>query len=224
MCGRYSLAEPDKRSLDLRLDIKKWVSEWTGPRYNIAPTQNVLTVVQNGERTAEYMRWGVIPFWSKTDKLKYSTINARDDKLLESRIYKNLLPGRRCLIVADGFYEWRKDGKAKTPMRIILKGNEPFGFAGLWSPWRNPETGEEIKTCTIITTKPNDLLATIHNRMPVILPQEAEAMWLDTRNQNTDTLMSLLRPFPADSMEAYQVSGVVGNSRNEVPECIEPVQ
>ena len=219
MCGRYSLATPDLHGLDDRFTFRGEGLDYE-PRYNIAPTQKVLTVVGHPERQAEYMRWGIIPFWSKTEKTKYSMINARDDKLLESRVFAPLLPGRRCLIVADGFYEWKKEGKERIPMRITLKGGEPFGFAGLWSPWTNPETKEVLNTCTIITTSPNDLIEPIHNRMPVILPYEAEEMWLDSRVQNTETLMSLLRPFPTDSMEAYQVSSLVSSAKNDVPECI----
>ena len=206
------------------MDLKKVAADWAKPRYNIAPTTSVPVVMNRGvERNLEMMRWGIIPFWSKTEKMKYSLINARDDKLLDNRVYAPLLPGRRCLIIADGFYEWRKEGKERIPMRITLKGGGLFSFAGLWSPWTNPETQELINTCTIITTSPNELLAPIHNRMPVILPHEAEEMWLDPRVQSPDTLVSLLNPFPSDSMTAYQVSSMVNKAGVESPEIIEPV-
>ena len=223
MCGRYSLATPELRGLDDRFTFRGEGLDYE-PCYNIAPTQEVLAVTGNGEREAQYMRWGIIPFWSKTEKTKYSMFNARDDKLLESKVFSSLLPGRRCLIIADGFYEWRKEADgSKTPMRITLKGGEPFAFAGLWSPWRDSETLETVSTCTIITTRPNELMATIHNRMPVILPYEAEELWLDYAVQSTGTLMSLLSPLPADSLEAYQVSRLVNLVKNDVSECILPV-
>ncbi len=222
MCGRYSLAYPDLRGLDDRFTFRGEGLEYK-PRYNVAPTQEVLTVVGNGERQAQYMRWGLIPFWAKDEKIGYKMINARAETVAQKPSFKNLLKRKRCLIIADGFYEWRKEAdKAKTPIRITLKGGEPFAFAGLWGSWKNP-SAEVIHSCTIITTSVNKLMAQIHNRMPVILPFEAEGMWLDSRVQNVKTLMSLLKPFPADSMDTYQVSSLVSSVKNDVPECILPI-
>ena len=135
-------------------------------------------------------------------------------------MFKSLLQKSRCLAVADGFYEWRKDGQQKTPMRIVLKSQEPFAFAGLWGSWTNKETGDTIRSCTIITTEPNELLATIHNRMPVILSEEAERLWLDGTVQDPTVLSSVLKPFPAGSMDAYAVSTLVNSVRNQGAELV----
>ena len=129
---------------------------------------------------------------------------------------------RRCLVLADGFYEWRKDGKEKIPTNIFLKSREAFAFAGLWETWKSPE-GETVKSCTIVTTKPNDFVAPIHNRMPVILSEETEALWLDPMTENPSTLEPILTPYPAELMESYEVSSYVNATRNEGRECIHPV-
>ena len=224
MCGRYSLAVPVGLNLEMSLDLKNITESWDKPRYNIAPTNKVPVVLnQDSERRLKMMRWGLIPFWSKTERMKYSFINARDDKLLDSKIYGPLLKERRCLIIADGFYEWIRKGTRKIPMHITLKGREVFSFAGLWSPWENPETNEVTNTCTIITTNPNELLEPIHNRMPVILSHEAAEMWIDHNVKNNETLISLLKPFPSDSMIAYQVTDRVNKPGIDSPDLIKPL-
>jgi putative SOS response-associated peptidase YedK len=193
------------------------------PVYNIAPTQQVLTVTSQSERQAEYMRWGLIPFWAKDKKIGYRMINARGETVAEKPSFRTALRKRRCLILADGFYEWQKLGdKQKRPMRIALKSGEPFAFAGLWESWKDPE-GETIKSCTIITTEANEYLSPIHHRMPVILPQEQESFWLDKEVEDPLALASVIASYPADKMDAFEVSTLVNNVRNKGPEVMDPV-
>ena len=219
MCGRYSLT-PDLDQLQLRFGFRAPDLSYS-PRYNVAPTQEVLTVTNDGnENRAQYMKWGLIPFWAKDAKIGSRMINARAETVVEKNSFKQAFQKRRCLIVADGFYEWRGEGKAKVPMRIIIiNGGDPFGFAGLWETWKSPE-GLLVKSCTIITTTPNAVMEPIHNRMPVILSKEAEAPWLDLTNSDTAELRELLLPYPAHEMEAYEVSALVNSPKNDVVECI----
>ena len=221
MCGRYSL-KADISQLALRFEFAAddVVHE---PAYNIAPTQQVLTVTNDGERKAEYMRWGLIPSWAKDAKIGYRMINARGETVAEKPSFRTALRKRRCLILADGFYEWQKlGGKQKRPMRVTLKSNEPFAFAGLWETWKDPE-GELVNSCTIITTSANELLSPIHDRMPVILPQEQESFWLDKAIDNPVALTSAIAPYPDSELEAFEVSPLVNNTRNKGPEVMVPV-
>ena len=221
MCGRYSL-KADIAQLAMRFEFAadEAIHE---PAYNIAPTQQVLTVTNDGERRASYMRWGLIPFWAKDAKIGYRMINARGETVAEKPSFRTALRKRRCLILADGFYEWQKlGGKRKRPMRIVLKSGEPFAFAGLWETWKDPE-GELIKSCTIITTAANDYLQPIHDRMPVILPQESESFWLDKDVEDPLALTSVIAPYPDSEMEAFEVSPLVNNTRNKGYEVIDPV-
>ena len=200
------------------------------PRYNVAPTQEILTygavtgAARETERGhAEYMRWGLIPFFQKQGtKPPYNTFNARDDRMT-SGMWRNSFRRRRCLVLADGFYEWKRDGKKRTPYRITLASGEPFGFAGLWDEWHDQERDVTVRSCAIVTTSPNDLMASIHDRMPVILPREAHDMWLDNAISDTDALQQMLKPYPADLMQAYEVSSIVNVVKNDSPECIVPV-
>ena len=162
----------------------------------------------------------MVPFFWKQPKLPPASFNARDDKMA-SGMWRNSLKRKRCLILADGFYEWKKDGVTKTPMRIGLKSWNPFGFAGLWDEWSGPDG--PLRSCTIVTTEPNKLLEPIHNRMPVILPKEAQAVWLDQSIQDAEQLTPLLNPYPTEEMEAYEVSTAVNSSRNEDHECVVPL-
>ena len=220
MCGRFTLTS-DLRALELRFNFRGADLDYT-PRYNVAPTQEALTVVRDGENRAEYMRWGLVPFWAKDAAIGSRMINARAEGIAEKPAFRNAFKKRRCLILADGFYEWRKEGKTKTPMRIVLKSREPFAFAGLWESWKAPD-GESLHSCTIATTTPNELIAAIHNRMPVILSEEAERIWLDPEQHDARVLNDVLIPFPAGSMEAYQVSDTMNSARNDTPECVKPV-
>ena len=221
MCGRYSL-KADIAQLALRFEFAADDVEHE-PAYNIAPTQQVLTVTSQSERRAEHMRWGLIPFWAKDKKIGYRMINARGETVAEKPSFRTALRKRRCLILADGFYEWQKlGGKQKRPMRITLTSGEPFAFAGLWETWQDPE-GEVVKSCTIITTSANDALRPIHDRMPVILPREAEAFWLDKTVDDPLALASVIASYPDDELEAFEVSALVNNTRNKGPEVMTPV-
>lgn len=221
MCGRYSL-KADIVQLAMRFEfaVDEVVHE---PASNIAPTQQVLTVTNDGERRAEHMRWGLIPFWAKDAKIGYRMINARGETVAEKPSFRTALRKRRCLILADGFYEWQKlGGKQKRPMRIVLKSGEPFAFAGLWDTWQDPK-GELVKSCTIITTSANEFLSPIHERMPVILPQEQESFWLDKEVEDPLALSSVIVSYPDEGMDAFEVSTLVNNTRNKGPEVMAPV-
>ncbi|MCZ6788963.1 MAG: SOS response-associated peptidase [Chloroflexi bacterium] len=218
MCGRYSLTS-DLDTLQLRFGFRAGDLTYE-PRYNVAPTQEVLTVTGDGsENHARFMRWGLIPFWAKDASIGGRMINARAETVVEKPGYREAFQERRCLILADGFYEWRREGKLRTPMRIVLKNGEPFGFAGLWETWKNPE-GELVRSCAIITTVPNALMEPIHNRMPVMLARDTEELWLDTGNKDTAELRELLIPYDPSDMEAYPVSDLVNKYQNDVPEVM----
>ena len=222
MCGRFTLFS-DLKHIQLTLPIDAVHAKVT-PNYNIAPTQPVLTVVQReGVNILETMRWGLIPSWAKDAQIGYKMINARAETVAEKPSFKRSFQQRRCLIVADGFYEWRKDGTKKTPMFIRLKSKRPFSFAGLYAIWKSPE-GEAVTSCTIITTAANELMRSIHDRMPVILPRKDQRVWLDPAGQDLGRLVSLLKPYPEQSMECYAVSPIVNSPQHNSPECIQSVE
>jgi putative SOS response-associated peptidase YedK len=218
MCGRYTLKTPVSELAE-RFEIEDSPSSIT-PSYNIAPTQQVATVLaENGKRKLEMLHWGLIPSWAKDPEIGNRMINARAETVAEKPSYRKAFQERRCLILADGFYEWQKTDNGKQPFYIRMQDESPFAFAGLWESWRN---GREIRSCTIITTAPNELAAPIHNRMPVILDPEDYEMWLDPDFDERDPLTSLLKPYPADVMEAYPVSRRVNKPSNNEPGVIEP--
>lgn len=221
MCGRYTLTT-DPLALMERFHLTSADVVIT-PRYNIAPTQSVAVVYDVSPHVLSSARWGLIPAWAKDASIGARMINARAETLAEKPSFRNLFRKRRCLVLADSFYEWRKnpDG-TKTPMRVMLTTGEPFALAGLWDIWKTPE-GELLRTCTIITTTPNALIAPLHHRMAAILPPEHEADWLKRDQTDMTFLQSLLRPFPAERMKAYPVSPRVNNVRNDDPALIEPV-
>ena len=221
MCGRYTLTS-DLDELQGRFGFDAEDLPYR-PRYNVAPDQEVLTVVSDGRNRAEYMRWGLIPSRAKDTSIGTRMINARAETAAERPSFRRALRTRRCLVLADGFYEWRVEGRKKIPMYIALKSKAAFGMAGLWETWRAP-SGESINSCTIITTAPNSLIEPIHNRMPVILMPEAEATWLDRSIDDPGTLTELLVPPPAEVMEAYEVSTVVNSPANDTPDCVVPAR
>jgi putative SOS response-associated peptidase YedK len=192
------------------------------PRYNVAPSQQVAVVYDESPNTLSAAKWGLIPSWSKDPSIGYKMINARSETLLEKPSYRNLVKKRRCLILADSLYEWRKnDDDSKTPMRIQLKSKEAFAFAGLWDVWKTPE-GEWLKTCTMITGEPNELVAPIHNRLAIILARDAEREWINPANE-VGHVLSLLKPYPASEMMVYEVSKRVNNVKNDEPELVRAV-
>jgi len=167
------------------------------------------------------MRWGLIPWWADDPSIGSRMINARAEKLNSKGAFKDSFRSRRCLVLGDGFYEWRKQGKVKIPLLFHLKSDRPFAFAGLYDVWKSP-LGPRLTTCTIITTTPNGLVEPIHNRMPVILSKDAEAFWLDPTIEEFDRLLALLSPYAADEMDAYEVSSLVNSVNNDSPDLVEP--
>ncbi len=222
MCGRFTITlEP--AFFQQELELGNLPSEWV-PRYNAAPGQSIPVVRELKSRDVAMLRWGLVPFWAKDDSIGYKLINARSETLLEKPSFKNAFSKRRCLILADGFYEWQQPGvkgAPKAPFRFTLKDAQPFAFAGLWESWRSPEN-EVIQSCTIITCKPNSLLAQIHNRMPVILDHNNCWEWLADKPENE--LSELLRPYPADAMRGYPVGQMVNNPRIDEINLIKPLE
>lgn len=222
MCGRFALhADAETIAQTFELDEAPELS----PRYNIAPTQPapvVLTTGDNAHREFRTLRWGLIPSWAKDAVIGAKMINARAETVAEKPAFRSAFTHRRCLILADGFYEWQKLGRGKQPIYIRLKSGEPFAFAGLWERWESPDDGP-IESCTIITTTPNDLVQPIHDRMPVILHRESYGRWLDPGNTNSEALATLLTPYSANEMEAYSVSARVNSAANDDPTCIERI-
>jgi putative SOS response-associated peptidase YedK len=221
MCGRFTLTiDP----ADLK-EAFPWLSIHDDliPHYNIAPTQPVAVVPNTGENKLDYFIWGLIPSWSRDPSIGSRLINARAETLAEKPAFRVAFRRRRCLILADGFYEWQSitGSKSKTPIYIQLKSKQPFAFAGLWDIWTHPD-GSEIRSCTIITTQPNELIEKIHNRMPVILPPQSYTQWLDISENRPEPLSKLLLPYPAEAMTSYQVSKSVNSPQNDTPECIQP--
>ena len=221
MCGRYTLI-----NLAAVSQAFPWIIEpipEQPARYNIAPTQPVLVVANNRADRFEHFHWGLIPSWAKDPAIGNRMINARAETLAEKPAFRAAFRRRRCLVPADGFYEWRKepDGKTRTPVYIRRKDGAPVTFAGLWEVWRG-EDGGEIPSCTLVTGEPNEVVKPIHDRMVVILPRERHAQWLDPKEQPPESLAELLKPYPAGEMEAYEVSRTVNNPKNDTPACIEP--
>ncbi len=221
MCGRFtriSLLEDIIEAFDvaeIACDL--------GASYNIAPTQPIAVIQeQSGTRRLVTFRWGLIPHWAKDASMGNKLINARAETLTQKPSFRQAFKKSRCLIVADGFYEWQTRGTSKVPLYIKLKSGEPFGFAGLYEYGMSPE-GTSIGTCAIITTEANELMRPIHNRMPVILPKEHYTLWLDPTIEDETLLLPLLQPFASDEMEAYEVSRLVNSPRNNSPACIQPV-
>ena len=192
------------------------------PSFNVAPTDKVAVVLNNGVKQLVAMRWGLVPFWATDPKIASKHINARAETLTVKPAFKDAFKRRRCLVVADGFFEWQKQGATKIPMFIHLEPERPFGFAGLYEIW-TPPLGEKLVTCTIITTEANELVRPIHDRMPVILPKDAEDFWLDSAVEDHTRLLDLLQPYQASDMSAFTVSKLVNSVKNNSPECIEPV-
>jgi putative SOS response-associated peptidase YedK len=221
MCGRYTVAV-DPQLLAERFNIA--LPDDVEPRYNVAPSQPVLTITERSAgRELLIARWGLVPHWAKEPKAGFKMINARAETLAEKATYRQLLTRGRCLILADGFYEWRldPDGK-KRPVRFALDDGAPFGFAGLWTVWRDPESNDPLFTCTIVTTNANSLVAPVHDRMPVILPRENEEAWLD-RGVPVDQALALLQPYPADRMSAADASTLVNSADNDDVRLLDPL-
>ncbi len=223
MCGRYTLSTPSD-DLALLFDISELMP--LPPRYNLAPTQEaaVVRVTEPGAaRRLDLLKWGLIPYWAKEAAIGNKLINARSETAVEKASFKTSFKKKRCLIPADGFYEWKKEGKLKQPYLIHRKDGKPFAFAGLWSIWRDPERGQPVETFTILTTDANDLMRPLHDRMPVILDRENFDLWLDPKMEDTAKLQPLLVPHSSEDFEAFPVSRLVNSPTNDLPNCIEPL-
>ncbi len=209
MCGRFSFSKPERQLLLNRFGLKKIEIE-LNPRYNIAPSQKVPVIFNSSPDTLSEAQWGLIPFWAKDEKIGYKMINARAETVADKPAYRDPFRKKRCLIIADSFYEWNKKGGRKTPYRIMRKDSGFFAFAGIYDQWK------DITTCSIITTEPNELLKKIHIRMPVILNKEDEGRWLEKPDKG------LLKPYPAEGMKMYEISSLVNKPENDSEEIMKP--
>lgn len=224
MCGRVNQRTP------LTVLAKQFAAEtkllWSGARFNVAPTQDMLAVRQ-GESGREIvaLHWGLIPIWAKDKKIAYSTINARADTVATKPAFRSAFKSRRCLALVDGYYEWLREGKSKLPFHYQIDDGKPFALAGLWESWRGPDGKSEtpLESCALITTEANELAAEVHDRMPVILDPCDYDAWLDPANQDKDELQRLLLPFDSGRMTVTPVSTYVNNARNQGPKCIAPI-
>jgi putative SOS response-associated peptidase YedK len=226
MCGRYTFISPAP-AIEERFDAR--FTEEMPPNYNAAPSQHLPIITNSAPGQIQLVQWGLVPGWVKDIKTALKPINARAETLAEKPSFRQLLQRKRCLVLADSFYEWQqvappagsKGKKAKVPHRILLSNEQPFAFAGLWDEWADRETGEVLPTFTIITTEPNDLMASLHNRMPVILPdRKAELAWLDD-GVSADAHQHLLRPYATELMQEYTVSTLVNSPAHNSPDVLE---
>ena len=220
MCGRFTLRSPADTIASL-FDTLPVAGFHYAARFNIAPTQNVPVVyARDDRRHMSLMHWGLIPSWSKEPKAIYGTINARPDTLASKPAFRSAYKSRRCLVIADGYYEWKAEGKKKQPYLYEIEGGKPFAFAGLWEQWWGEDKdATPLESCTIITTEANKLASEIHNRMPVILSPNDYDLWLDPTVKDTAKVAPLLDQFPEQRMSVRAVSTFVNNARNEGPEC-----
>jgi putative SOS response-associated peptidase YedK len=243
MCGRFTLTDPDQ---DLAAQFSLPEIPEMVPRYNIAPTQQVAavrvvampdsaeaarTAATGDARELAMLQWGLIPFWAKDPKIGARMINARSETVAEKPAFRAAFRRRRCLVVADGFYEWQKTERGKQPFYIHLRDRRPFAFAGLWEHWKGPAElaeqstlgqGVAIQSCTLLTTAPNDLIRPLHNRMPVIVRPDDYDLWLDPEVRQIERLQPILDAYPTEEMVAYPVSRFVNKPGNDDPRCIEP--
>ncbi len=223
MCGRFTLSAPGEVVGEL-FELAEVPT--LSPRYNVAPTQPVAAVLLTRDAVADrrltMLRWGLVPSWADDPGIGARLINARAETAASKPAFRAALRSRRCLVVADGFYEWKKTTRKKQPYYIRMLDRAPFAFAGLWERWEGPD-GSAINSCTLLTTEPSDLIRPLHNRMPVILEPRHYSMWLGPADIPADTLPRLLGPFPTPSMTAYPVSTLVNDPANDSPRCIEPL-
>lgn len=218
MCGRYRLSAVER--VEERFETEQ-IDEVLHPRYNIAPSQEVpISRQADDRRSVSFARWGLVPFWAKDASVGYKLINARAETAAQKPAFRQSFAMRRCLIPADGFYEWSKLQKIKRPFLLGMSDDSLFGFAGLWDVWRSPE-GNLLESCTILTTTPNTLVSDLHSRMPVIIPREHYEKWLAAP---APEVAKLLLPFNAGLMRRYEISSLVNNPKNENPDCITPAE
>lgn len=220
MCGRFTLTSPAQVIADA-FGIEP--PSGLEARYNICPSQAVLAVrrvTADGGRSTAFLHWGLVPHWMKEPPKDARMINARSETAADKPAFRDSFKSKRCLVPADGFFEWRKESGGKQPYLIRWKTSEPFAIAGLWASWRRDD-GPRLESCALLTTTPNELMEPIHDRMPVILPRDAWDLWLDPGVAEVERLEELLVPAPASAMEAFPVSTHVNNPRNDDPKCLE---
>ena len=219
MCGRFAFYSPHEAIVRLfHVDEAPEVE----PHYNIAPTQYIAAVRadRDDRRKLSMLYWGLVPWWSKEKAGAAKLINARAETVRDKPSFRDAYRRRRCLILADGYYEWQRATAVKQPWFIGLASGEPFGMAGLWESWRNPADGERLESCTIVTTAPASSIAQIHDRMPVILPASTHAVWLDPANDDVARLDPLLAPYPSELLTSHPVSRRVNSARNDEPDLV----
>jgi putative SOS response-associated peptidase YedK len=224
MCGRYRLSRR-KQLVEEYFGAVSEEYDWN-PRYNIAPSQPVVVIGQDTRepvRTLSTTRWGLVPSWAKDPSIGYKTINSRSETVATTASFREPFRSQRCLLPADGFYEWKREGKTKQPYCFEVNDGELFAFAGLWDRWKSPQ-GDVVESCTILTTTPNPLLADIHDRMPVILNPDHYDLWLDPAFRNTASVSQMLKPFDATIMRRYPVSTRVNQVQNDDADCAMPIE
>lgn len=221
MCGRYTLTLTKDGIRAEIPTIGSFGIPWK-PRYNLAPTNIIPAIISAEPTSLNGLRWGLIPSWAKDESIGQKLINARGETLNEKPSFKHIFKRRRCLIPADGFYEWQPVGRRKQPMYIRLRESRLFTFAGLWDEWKNL-SGEAVRSCTIITTTANELIQKFHHRMPVIIQPEFRQTWLDSNITDTNGLSDLIKPYASEKMEVFPVSLAVNKPENDSPECIDPL-
>lgn len=224
MCGRYTLSTPSDLLADL-MEVQE--TPELSQRFNIAPTQEapILRLADEASfhREIELLKWGLVPFWAKDPTIGNRMINARAETVAEKPSFRNSFKKRRCIVLADGFYEWQKTAGSKQPYFFRLQSQQPFGMAGLWDSWEKGD-GEPLETFTILTTQPNELVATAHHRMPVILSRRDIQLWLDPAADSGSAFGTFWDPYPAAEMEGFPVSTYVNSPANDTPRCIEPLK
>lgn len=222
MCGRFTIKAKTEQLHEAVRGLT--VTEWRGPRYNVAPTQPVPAVRNTGMRSVEWLRWGLVPGWASDLSIGNRLINARAETLADKPAFRAALQTRRCVILADGFYEWAAAGPRKQPYYFQRPGGAPFALAGLWENWRPPAGGEVVSSCTIITTVANAVVAPVHERMPVMLSADAAERWLNPAPGAPVAWPDLLVPWPASDLVAHPVSLLVNRPAVDDPRCVEPLQ
>jgi putative SOS response-associated peptidase YedK len=222
MCGRFSQQRPASELSEI-FAAEPLVDD-LGPRYNVAPTDEALVVVQREERRGlTAYRWGLIPHWATEARSGSKMFNARAETLTTSPVFRESFKRKRCLVPVDGFYEWKREGSLRQPYRITRADGRPLALAGLWTGWRDPATETVRRTFTIVTSAPNRAMADVHDRMPVIVPEEAWARWLDPDPADRGELLGLLTPSDATDLDIRAVSRLVNDVRNDGPELFEPI-
>jgi putative SOS response-associated peptidase YedK len=219
MCGRFSIA---KEAEDIVARFEAGLANAFSKNYNAAPTQNLPVKTNSEPHVINFYRWGLVPFWAKDESIGSKLINARAETVSIKPSFKNSLKSRRCLVISDGFFEWKKMAGLKQPYRVTLKNEDLYAYAGLWDIWKDTQ-GNAVNSFTIITTDANELVSELHNRMPVILNREDEALWLDNHAETGD-LLNLLKPFPSELMTKFPVSTLVNSPLNNSPDIIKRIK